>query len=66
MYETQFCKIEDFMPKAIGSSCSTIAFIIKNNSPLRDEIQGQAKALSEYFNVRQVETLGEIEEGTGI
>ena len=58
--------LEDFMPKAIDSSCGTIVFVIKKNSPLKYEIDGQAKALSEYFNVRQVETLGEMEEAIEI
>lgn len=49
--------LENFMPKVIESSCDTIIFIIKKDSPLKDEIDGQAKALSQYFNVRQIEKL---------
>jgi hypothetical protein len=58
--------LEDFIPRTIESSCDTIVFIIKEESPLKDEIQGQVKALSEYFNVRQIETLREIKEGIKI
>jgi hypothetical protein len=49
--------LESFMPKIIESSCDSIVFIIKKDSPLKDEIDGQTKALSEYFNVRQIEKL---------
>lgn len=49
--------LESFMPKIIESSCDTIVFIIKEDSPLKDEINGQTKVLSEYFNVKQIEKL---------
>ena len=49
--------LESFIPKTINSSCDTIIFIIKDNSPLKNEIDEQSKALSQYFNVRQVESL---------
>lgn len=49
--------LESFMPKIIESSCDTIVFIIQRDSPLKDEIDGQTKALSEYFSVRQIENL---------
>ncbi len=47
--------LESFMPKIIESSCDTIVFIIKKDSPLKNEIDGQKKALSQYFIVRQIE-----------
>lgn len=49
--------LEDFIPKAVKSSCETIIFIIQNNSPLKNEIDEQIKALSLYFDVKQVESL---------
>lgn len=52
--------IEEFLPKTIHSSCKTIVFIIKNDSPLKHEIDAQAKALSNYFTVRQIETMDEL------
>ncbi|MBN2722229.1 MAG: hypothetical protein JXQ77_05370 [Campylobacterales bacterium] len=52
--------LENFIPKTINSSCDTIIFIIKNNSPLKNEIDEQTKALSQYFNVKRIESLDEI------
>lgn len=52
--------LENFIPKTIDSSCDTIIFIIKNNSPLKNEIDGQIKALSQFFNVKQIESLDKI------
>jgi len=52
--------LESFMPKIIESSCDTIVFIIKENSPLKDEIDGQTKLLSQYFTVRQIEKLEDL------
>ncbi|WOE68851.1 transglutaminase family protein [Hydrogenimonas thermophila] len=49
--------LDNFIPKTIDSSCSTIIFIIKNNSPLKNEIDEQTKALSQFFSVKQVENL---------
>ena len=49
--------LENFIPKTIKSSCDTIVFIIKENSPLKNEIDAQSKALSEYFNVQQVQSM---------
>ena len=47
--------LENFIPKAIDSSCNTIVFIIKKDSSLHVEINEQTKALSQYFNVKQIE-----------
>ena len=49
--------LENFIPKTINSSCNTLIFIIKNNSSLKNEIYEQSKALSQYFDVKQVESL---------
>ena len=52
--------LKNFIPKTIDSSCDTIIFIIKNNSQLKNEIDEQTKALSQYFNVKQIESLDKI------
>jgi len=49
--------LEEFMPKMIESSIEKIIFIIKDNSPLMDEIRGQQKPLGEFFEVELVESL---------
>lgn len=59
MEDTQWL-IEDFMPKVIDSPCKTIIFIIKDDSPLKEEIEQQSKALSQYFKVLSVDSLKEI------
>jgi len=43
--------LEEFVPQAIESSIEKIIFIITNDSPLHDEIEGQAVALREFFEV---------------
>ncbi len=50
--------LENFIPKTINSSCETIVFIIQDDSPLKEEIEQQAKALSQYFKVKQLNSLG--------
>jgi len=49
--------LEKFVPQAIESSIEKIIFIIANDSPLKDEIEGQAMALREFFEVELVEDL---------
>jgi len=49
--------IKEFMPKLIESSVDKIVFVIKNDSPLMDEIMGQVEALGEHFEVEFVESL---------
>jgi len=49
--------IEEFIPKMIDSSIEKIVFIIKNDSPLMDEIRWQQKPLGEFFEVELVERL---------
>jgi len=43
--------LEEFIPKMIESSIKKIIFIIADDSPLMDEIKGQEKALSAFFEV---------------
>lgn len=52
--------LENFLPKVLESSCNTIVFIIKKDSPLIDEINEQTKALSQFFNVLQIEKLKDL------
>jgi len=52
--------IETFMPKAIDSPCKSIAFIIEEDSPLKEEIEQQSAALSQYFKVQKVDSLEKI------
>ncbi len=49
--------VEEFLPQTVGSSIENIIFIMRDESPLRDEIEGQAKALREYFDVKIAESL---------
>jgi len=57
--DTQWLATE-FSPKAIQSSCKEIIFIIKEDSPLKDEIKLHAQLLKQFFDVKLVETLEEI------
>lgn len=52
--------LETFIPKAIGTPCRSIAFIIKEDSPLKEEIEQQQAALSHYFNVQKADSLEKI------
>lgn len=47
----------EFTPQAINSSCKTIVFIIKNNSPFKDEIELHSQILRQFFEVKQAEQL---------
>jgi len=51
--------LNEFIPKMIESSIEKVIFIIKNDSPLMDEILGQQKPLGEFFEVELVEGLDE-------
>jgi hypothetical protein len=46
--------LETFMPQLIESSIKKIVFVIKNDSPLMNEIVGQVEPLSKYFEVELV------------
>jgi len=52
--------LEEFVPKMIESSIEKIIFIIKDDSPLMDEILGQKKTLDIFFEVELVENLEKI------
>jgi len=54
--------LDSFIPKTINSSCDTLIFIIKKDSPLKNEIDNQSKALSQYFDVKQIENIDNIYE----
>ena len=43
--------LEEFMPQLIKSSVKKIVFIIKEDSPLMAEIQGQVNSLGKFFEV---------------
>ncbi len=49
--------LEEFIPIMIDSSIKKVVFIIANDSPLLGEIEGQAVALREFFEVKLVDTL---------
>ena len=49
--------VETFMPQLIKSSVKKIVFIIKKDSPLIAEIQGQVDSLGAFFEVELVEEL---------
>ena len=50
----------EFSPQAINSTCKKIIFIIKNDSPLRDEIELHSQLLKQFFEVKLVERLADI------
>lgn len=49
--------VEVYMPKLIDSSLKKIVFVIKEDSPLMDEIQGQVESLRQFFEVELVDPL---------
>jgi len=59
LQDTQWL-LENFIPKTINSTCKTIIFIIKNDSPIKNEINKQTEALSHHFTVKQVQNLNEV------
>jgi hypothetical protein len=52
--------LENFIPKTIDSTCNTIIFIIPKDSPLKHEIEVQSQALSQYFNVKEINKLEDL------
>jgi hypothetical protein len=52
--------LDEFMPMMIESSIEKIIFIITKDSPLMEEIRGQEVALSEFFEVKLIESLNDI------
>lgn len=53
--------IESFLPQTIDSSCENLFFIMEEDSPLKEEIEGQVAILNKYFSVYIVESMKEIE-----
>ena len=49
--------LEEFVPQMIDSSIEKIVFIIQNDSPLMDEIEGHKEALGAFFEVELQESL---------
>jgi hypothetical protein len=43
--------LEKFLPKVLQTNCKKIMFIMEQNSPLQAEINAQAVALREHFEV---------------
>ena len=50
----------DFTPQAINSSCKKVIFIIKNDSPFKEEIELHTQLLEPFFEVTSVERLADI------
>jgi len=49
----------EFSPQAINSTCKNIIFIIKNDSPLKSEIELHSQLLKQFFEVKLVEELAD-------
>ena len=54
--------VETFLPLTLQSNCKTVTFIIDDDSPLKEEIDTQAEALSQYFTVRKIKRLDAFED----
>ena len=50
----------EFGPQAINSTCKTIVFIIKENSPLKNEIELHSQILKQFFEVKIVDRLEDV------
>ena len=50
----------EFSPQAINSTCKTIVFIIKEDSPLRNKIELHSQILKQFFEVKLVDRLEDI------
>ena len=50
--------LEKFVPRMIESTIKKVIFIIADDSPLMKEIKGQEVALSQFFEVKLVESFG--------
>ena len=50
----------EFSPQAINSTCKKVVFIIKNDSPLKEEIELHSQLLKQFFEVELVETLADV------
>ena len=49
-----------FSPQAINSTCEKVVFIIKNDSPLKNEIELQEQLLKQFFEVELAEELSNV------
>lgn len=52
---------EYFMPAAAANGCKCIYFIIDENNPLKEELEGQASDSSDKLEFRYIYSLEEIE-----
>lgn len=50
----------EFSPQTINSTCKKVVFIIKNNSPLKKEIELHSQLLKQFFEVELVEKLADV------
>jgi len=50
----------EFSPQAINSTCKKVVFIIKDNSPLKEEIELHSQLLKQFFEVELVEILADV------
>lgn len=51
----------EFSPQAINSTCSNIIFIIKKDSPFKNEIELHSQLLKQFFKVKLVESLADVQ-----
>ena len=51
----------EFSHQAINSTCKSIIFIIKNDSSLKDEIELHSQLLKQFFEVKLVEKLLDVQ-----
>jgi len=50
----------EFSPQAINSTCKKVVFIIKSDSPLKNEIESQSQLLKQFFEIELVEKLANL------
>ncbi len=50
----------EFSPQTINSTCKKVIFIIKNDSPLKNEIELHSQLLKQFFEVELVEKLANV------
>ena len=50
----------EFSPQAINNTCKKVVFIIKDDSPLKEEIELHSQLLKQFFEVELVEALLDI------
>ena len=52
--------LDEFIPQTIESPCENLFFILKDDSPIKEDIQSQIEALSSFFSVFVCKHLDEI------